>query len=161
MRDTKSNQPNVFIVFCSRIWNEENVFHNLVSESILNGFCIINLTFFFMVRINIDMFKSRTMIENNPKSHSLLKPTFLSWQMATLRIAKIITNLISSSGHNQYRGYTTSNASIKNWAKNWLANFVISLLLTFAYCCSIDATTFSHICLVTKPNASIWLSNVA
>lgn len=95
-----------------------------------------------MVRINKDVFKSRTMVKNNPKTHTLLKPTFLGWQMATLRIAKITTNLISSFGCNQCWGYTTSIASIKSWAKNWPTNCVICLLITFAYYFSIGATTF-------------------
>jgi NAD(P)H-flavin reductase len=68
-------------IFCSRIQDEEMVLYSLVSKLISNGFCISNLTLFFMVRTNKDLCKSKAMAKNNPKTHTSLGLTFLSYQM--------------------------------------------------------------------------------
>ncbi len=61
-------------IFYSRICDEERVFHNLVNPLISNGFCIINLTSFFMVSTNKNLCKSKVVVKNN-----LATDTFLGW----------------------------------------------------------------------------------
>ncbi len=100
-------------LWCSRICDDERVFQSLVSGLRSNGFCIINLALFFIVKTNKNLCKSKAIDENNVGTHTSLSPTFLGWQKATFRITKWVENLISSFGCNQYEGYTTPNVILE------------------------------------------------
>ncbi len=93
-------------IFCSRIQDEKQVLHSLVSGFISNGFCIANLTLFFMVRTNKDLCKSKVVAKNNLGTHTLLGLTFLSWQSIALKIVNWATNLSLSFSCNQYWAHT-------------------------------------------------------
>jgi hypothetical protein len=40
------------------------------------------------------------MVENNPKTHTSLGPTFLGWQRASFKIVKLTTNLTLGFAYN-------------------------------------------------------------
>ncbi len=91
-------------ILFSKNWKEVRVLHNLMTRWTSKGFCIANLTLFVMLSTNRDLWRSRAIAENKPKTHTSLSPTFIGWQKASLMITKWTLNLFSSIGYNQYCG---------------------------------------------------------
>jgi hypothetical protein len=77
-----------FGIFFTSICDEENVLHNLVSGFTSKGFCITNLELFFMVMTKRDLYRSKAVAENNPRTHNSCSPNFFGWQRASLKTTK-------------------------------------------------------------------------
>jgi hypothetical protein len=73
--ETKGNLMYLGILFTS-ICDEKRVIHNLVSGFTSKGFYITNLELFFMVMTKRDLYKSKAVAKNNPRSNNSSSPNF-------------------------------------------------------------------------------------